>query len=82
LLLRGDVFGFGSRGKHHFAVEAASEDTIVARYPLCRLEALAESDARTARELHEAACEAMSRLYALILNLAGRPPSKKSDTSL
>jgi CRP/FNR family nitrogen fixation transcriptional regulator len=77
LLLRGDVFGFGSRGKHHFAVEAAIEDTIVARYPRCRLEASAGSDPRIARELREAACQAMSRLHALILNLGRTTAEQK-----
>jgi CRP/FNR family transcriptional regulator, nitrogen fixation regulation protein len=77
LLLPGDVFGFGARGRHHFEVEAVIEDTLVARYPRSRLEALAESDARTARELREAACEAMSRLYALILNLGRTTAEQK-----
>ncbi|MGC1297478.1 MAG: helix-turn-helix domain-containing protein, partial [Alloacidobacterium sp.] len=77
LLLCGDVFGFGSRGKHHFAVEAAIGDTIVARYPCCRLEASAGSDPRIARELREAACQAMSRLHALILNLGRTTAEQK-----
>jgi signal-transduction protein with cAMP-binding, CBS, and nucleotidyltransferase domain len=33
LLLPGDVFGFGGSGKHHFAVEAVLDDTVVARFP-------------------------------------------------
>ena len=44
LLLPGDVFGFGGNGKHHFAVEAVLDDTVVARFPRLRLEALAASD--------------------------------------
>jgi CRP-like cAMP-binding protein len=77
LLLPGDVFGFGARGKHHFAVEAAVDTTVVLRYPRSRLEALAESDARIARELRDAACEAMSRLHGLILNLGRTTAEEK-----
>jgi CRP/FNR family nitrogen fixation transcriptional regulator len=77
LLLPGDVFGFGARGKHQFAVEAAIEGTVVARYPRSRVETLAESDARIARELRDAACEAMSRLHALILNLGRTTAEEK-----
>ena len=40
LLLPGDIFGFGARGKHHFAVEVVREHTLIARYPRPRLEAL------------------------------------------
>src|SRR6202030_4690605 len=77
LLLPADVFGFGAHGRHHFAVEAILEGTVVTRYPRCRLEALAESDPRVARELREAACEAMSRLHALILNLGRTTAEEK-----
>ena len=38
LLLPGDFFGFGVGGKHHFAVEAVLDGTVVARYPRSRLE--------------------------------------------
>ncbi len=69
LLLPDDVFGFGVRGRHCFAVEAAVDNTVVARYPRSRLEALASSDIRAARELQEAATEAMARLQTLILTL-------------
>ena len=77
LLLPADVFGFGAHGRHHFAVEAILEGTVVTRYPRCRLEALAESDPRVARELREAACQAMSRLHALILNLGRTTAEEK-----
>jgi CRP/FNR family transcriptional regulator, nitrogen fixation regulation protein len=77
LLLPGDVFGFGARGKHHFVVEAVTEDTVVARYPRSRLETLAERDPRIAQELREAACEAMSRLHAVILNLGRTTAEQK-----
>ena len=77
LLLAGDVFGFGARGKHHFAVEAILDGTVVARYPRLRLEALAASDPQIAQQLREAACEAMSRLHALILNLGRTTAEEK-----
>jgi CRP-like cAMP-binding protein len=77
LLLPGDVFGFGARGKHHFAVEAIIDDTVVARFPRSRLEALADSDPRVARALQDAAAEAMSRLHALILNLGRTTAEEK-----
>src|SRR5882672_3691074 len=77
LLLPGDVFGFGGNGKHHFAVEAVLDDTVVARFPRLRLEALAASDPRLARELRDAAVEAMSRLHALILNLGRTTAEEK-----
>ena len=77
LLLPDDVFGFGAQGRHHFAVEALIEGTIVARYPRSRLEALAASDPRIAQELREAACQAMSRLHALILNLGRTTAEEK-----
>jgi len=69
LLLPDDVFGFGMRGRHRFAVEAAVDGTVVARYPRSRLETLASSDVRVARELQDAAAEAMARLQTLILTL-------------
>jgi CRP/FNR family transcriptional regulator, nitrogen fixation regulation protein len=77
LLLPGDIFGFGVRGKHHFAVEAIADGTVVARYPRSRLEALADSDGRIARELRDAACEAMARLQALIINLGETTAEEK-----
>jgi CRP/FNR family transcriptional regulator, nitrogen fixation regulation protein len=77
LLLPGDAFGFGVRGKHHFAVEAVIDGTVIARYPRYRVEALAEADPRIARELRDATCEAMSRLHALILNLGRTTAEEK-----
>ena len=77
LLLPGDIFGFGARGKHHFAVEAIADGTVVLRYPRSRLEALADSDGRIARELRDAACEAMARLQLLILNLGETTAEEK-----
>ena len=48
-----------------------------ARGPRLRLEALAASDPRVAKELRDAAVEAMSRLHALILNLGRTTAEEK-----
>jgi len=36
VLLPGDMFGFGNRGKHAFSAEAIADGTVIARYPLAR----------------------------------------------
>lgn len=69
LLLPDDVFGFGTRGRHRFSVEAAMDATVVARYARARLEMLASSDVRVAQQLQESLTEAMARLQTLILTL-------------
>ncbi len=69
LLLPDDVFGFGIRGKHRFAVEATVDGTVIARYPRARLEMLASSDVQIARQIQEASTEAMARLQTQILTL-------------
>ena len=48
LLLPGDFFGFGVRGTHAFTAEAIAADTVIARYPVSRIEMLAASDPRAA----------------------------------
>src|SRR3981189_1259384 len=53
VLLPGDVFGFGNRGKHAFCAEAIADGTVVARYPLPRIQALAASEPEAAQELRE-----------------------------
>src|SRR3977135_1440118 len=65
LLLPGDMFGFGVRGRHAFAAEAITPDTVVARYPIARLESLIASDPHTASELCGTILEAISPLPAL-----------------
>jgi CRP/FNR family transcriptional regulator, nitrogen fixation regulation protein len=76
LLLPGDMFGFGVRGKHVFAAEAITADTVIARYPIARLESLVASDPQMAGELRGTIIEAISRLHALILIL-GRTTARE-----
>jgi CRP-like cAMP-binding protein len=69
LLLPDDVFGFGTRGRHRFSVEAVIDSTVVARYLRARLEMLASSNVRVAHQLQEASTDAMARLQTQILTL-------------
>lgn len=69
LLLPNDVFGFGTRGRHCFNVEAVVDGTVIARYPRARVETLASSDVRVAQQLQEATTEAIARLQTQILTL-------------
>ncbi len=68
-LLPGDFFGLVNAQEHHFAVEAVSKDTVVARYPRRRAEQLADADPRLARRLRELAFETTARLQARMLIL-------------
>jgi CRP-like cAMP-binding protein len=69
LLLPGDCFGCADRAEHGFAIEAITDDTVMACYPRRRLEALAASDTRIDRGLREMALDAISRLEGQILLL-------------
>jgi CRP/FNR family nitrogen fixation transcriptional regulator len=71
LLLPGDCFGFTAGAEYDFAVEAVSDSTVIAAYPRRRAELLADSDPRLAREIRQAAFEAMSRLQSQLL-IVGR----------
>jgi CRP-like cAMP-binding protein len=51
-LLPGDLFGFDSLDTHHLTAEALV-DTVVVRYPLRAVEALAERDGTLARRLRD-----------------------------
>ncbi|MFZ1430650.1 MAG: helix-turn-helix domain-containing protein [Geminicoccaceae bacterium] len=68
-LLPGDFFGLVNAQEHHFAVEAVSKGTIVARYSRRRAEQLADADPRLARRLRELAFETTARLQARTLIL-------------
>jgi CRP/FNR family nitrogen fixation transcriptional regulator len=69
LLLPGDFFGFTARDEYDFTVEAVVEGARVATYPRCRIEMLADSDPRLARELRQVAFEALSRLQSQLMIL-------------
>jgi CRP/FNR family nitrogen fixation transcriptional regulator len=82
LLLPGDFFGFGVRGMHAFTAEAIVADTVIARYPASRIETLAASDARAARELSGIVVSAMSRLHSLLLILGRTTAEQKVGSFL
>lgn len=71
LLLPGDFFGCTARDEYDFTVEAISVGTTITSYPRRRVEALADSDPRLAREIRMLVLEAMSRLQAQLL-IVGR----------
>jgi CRP/FNR family nitrogen fixation transcriptional regulator len=71
LLLPGDCFGFAADADYDFAVEAVTDQTVVASYPRRRAEMLADSDPRVSREIRQAAFEALSRLQSQLL-IVGR----------
>jgi len=68
-LLPGDFFGLVNRHEHHFAVEAITEGTVVARYPRRRIESLADTDPRVGRRIREVAFESIARSQARMLIL-------------
>jgi CRP/FNR family nitrogen fixation transcriptional regulator len=71
LLLPGDCFGFAADAEYDFAVEAVTDQTVVAGYPRRRAEMLADSDPRVSREIRQASFEALSRLQSQLL-IVGR----------
>jgi CRP-like cAMP-binding protein len=71
LLLPGNFFGCTARDEYDFTVEAISVGTTITRYPRRRVEALADSDPRLAREIRMLVLEAMSRLQSQLL-IVGR----------
>jgi CRP/FNR family nitrogen fixation transcriptional regulator len=69
LLFPGDFFGFSARDEYDFVVESVSEGTLVAAYPRRRVELLADSDPRLAREIRQVTFEALSRLQSQLVML-------------
>jgi CRP/FNR family nitrogen fixation transcriptional regulator len=61
LLLPGDFFGFTTRDRRQFAVQAVLDGTVVARYPRERAEAIADADRTIARVLREQMFETIER---------------------
>ena len=82
LLLPGDFFGFGVRGTHAFTAEAIAADTVIARYPTARIETLAASEPRAARELSGIVLDAISRLHSLLLILGRTTAEQKVGSFL
>jgi CRP/FNR family nitrogen fixation transcriptional regulator len=77
VLLPGDMFGFGNRGKHAFSAEAIADGTVVARYPLPRIQAFAASEPEAAQELRGLVLESMERLHSLLLILGRTTAEEK-----
>jgi CRP/FNR family nitrogen fixation transcriptional regulator len=71
LLLPGDFFGFTAGDEYDYTVEAVAEGARTASYPCQRIEMLADSDPRLAREIRHVAFEALSRLQSQLL-IVGR----------
>jgi CRP/FNR family nitrogen fixation transcriptional regulator len=69
LLLPGDVFGLVAGDEYDYTIEAVAEGTVVASYSRWRVEMLADSDPRLAREIREVAFAALARLQAQLLIL-------------
>ena len=67
IFLPGDLFGFTSRLHHKFAVQAVADGTMIAFYSRQRVEALAEEDPATAREIRMQGFAAMERLQEQLL---------------
>lgn len=77
LLLPGDFFGFGARGTHAFTAEAIAPDTIVKRYQVSQIDALAASNPHARQELLRITVDAMSRLHALLVILGRTTAEQK-----
>ena len=69
LLLPGDFFGLAFGDQSDATIEAVAENTVVASYPRPRIEVLAESDPKIARELWDIAFKALSRMETQLLIL-------------
>jgi CRP/FNR family nitrogen fixation transcriptional regulator len=63
-LLPGDFFGFGTRQRHHFYVEAIANGTAVTCYRRRSVEMVADSDPQLSRRLLDVAFDAISRSQA------------------
>ena len=77
LLLPGDFFGLSFGDQSDATIEAVAENTVVASYPRPRIEILAESDPKIARELRQIAFTALSRMQAQLLILGRITASEK-----
>ena len=64
-----DFFGFPARTQHRVAVEAVSDDTIVARYSVPGIERLFDANAGLVEEFSEIAFESLSRMQERVLTM-------------
>ena len=69
LLLPGDFFGMTLGDQSDSTIEAVTKATVVASYPRRRIESLATSDPKIAREVWEIAFTALSRMRSQLLIL-------------
>jgi CRP/FNR family transcriptional regulator, nitrogen fixation regulation protein len=69
LLLPGDFFGVAFDEQSAATIEAVADNTVVASYSRPRIEILADSDPKIARELLEIAFKALSRMQTQLLIL-------------
>jgi CRP/FNR family nitrogen fixation transcriptional regulator len=69
LLLPGDFCGFAIGEEWDVTIEAVAEGTVMAAYPRRRIETLADSEPRIAREIRQLAFTALSRMQAQLLIL-------------
>jgi CRP/FNR family nitrogen fixation transcriptional regulator len=69
LLLPGDFFGLAFGDQSDATIEAAANNTVVASYLRLRIEVMADSDPKIARELRELAFTALSRTQTQLLIL-------------
>jgi CRP/FNR family nitrogen fixation transcriptional regulator len=69
LLLPGDFFGLAFGEQSDATIESVAGNTVVASYPRRRIEVLADSDPKIARELREIAFKALSRMQTQMLIL-------------
>ena len=81
LLLPGDFFGLSFGDQSDATIEAVADNTVVASYPRPRIEMLAESDPKIARELRQIAFTALSRMQAQLLILGRITAWRKSARS-
>lgn len=77
IYLPGNLFGFTTRLHHKFAVQAVAEGTLVACYPRQRVEALADEDPATAREIRAQGFEALARLEDQMLVISTMTSQEK-----
>ena len=76
-MLPGDFFGLLFGDRSDATIEAVQENTVVASYPRPRIELLAESDSKIARELRQIAFTALSRMQTQLLILGRITASEK-----